>query len=217
MVLTQKLIDEARAFLRASQAITDEFEHTVAELDEMRGSAYHRRKMDEATDERDTALARARARASEKIDPILDTLERRLDDMPLVPPTDEQLRALQLLSLRKNVSAGELQQCAQLCADCPAALELLRETAGERGMPLQLPAPKTLAPQAAREHLEAARRSIELLVYKPQDACWSPAFLLNDDDDHLLGRLCGVWAGRDGQLSSDYIHALRTALDVGIE
>lgn len=217
MRLTARLVNEVRDFLRAELAVENEFEHTVAELDEMRGSEYHRRRTAGAEAERDEGLARARARASEKIDPILDTLERRLDDMPLVPPTDEQLRALQLLSLRKNVSAGELQQCAQLCADCPAALELLRETAGERGMPLQLPAPKTLSPQAAREHLEAARRSIELLVYKPQDACWSPAFLLNDDDEHLLGRLCGVWAGRDGQLSSDYIHALRTALDGGSE
>lgn len=217
MVLTQKLIDETRAFLRASQAIASDYEEAMNGLAEHRGSEYFNRKSNEAAAARDEAFARARARASEKIDPILDTLERRLDDMPLVPPTDEQLRALQLLSLRKNVSAGELQQCAQLCADCPAALELLRETAGERGMPLQLPAPKTLSPQAAREHLEAARRSIELLVYKPQDACWSPTFLLNDDDEHLLGRLCGVWAGRDGQLSSDYIHALRTALDVGIE
>lgn len=213
MKLTARLCNEVRDFLRASQAIIDEYEKTVEELAETAGSEFHRRRTAEAADERDTALARARSRASERLDPILNTIERRLDDAPLVAPSDEQLRAVQLLSMRKNVSAGELQQCARLCADCPAALELLREVAGERAMPLQLPAPKTLSPLAAREHLQSARRSLELLIYQPSDACWSPAFLLADTDDHMLARLCGVWAGRDGRLNDGYVSALRQALD----
>ena len=217
MVLTKKICDATRDFLRAEQAIANEYEHTVEELAEMAGSEFYRRRTAEAEAERDEALARCRARASERLEPILNTIERRLDDAPLVAPSDEQLRAVQLLSMRKNVSASELQQCAQLCADCPAALELLRETAGERGMPLQLPAPKTLSPTAAREHLSTARRSLDTLIYRPSEANWTAAFLLNDDDDHLLGRLCGVWAGRDGQLSSAYISAMRAALDGNAE
>jgi hypothetical protein len=215
LVLVKKLCDEVRDFLRASQAITDEYEKTLAEIDETRGSAYHRRRTAEAEAERDEALARCRARASARLEPILNTLETRLGDAALVPPTDEQLRALQLLSLRKNVSAGELQQCAQLCADCPAAIELLREVAAERGMPLQLPAPKTLSATVAREHLLSARRSLELLIYKPQDAFWSPRFLLADSDDHMFARLCGCWADRSGQLNDDYISALKRAIDEG--
>ena len=213
MVLTKKICDATRDFLRAEQAIANEYEHTVEELAEMAGSEFYRRRTAEAEAERDEALARCRARASERLEPILNTIERRLDDSPLVAPSDEQLRAVQLLSMRKNVSAGELQQCARLCADCPAALELLREVAGERAMPLQLPAPKTLSAQTAREHLSAARRSLELLIFKPQDAFWSPDFLLADNDDHMLARLCGCWADRSGKLNDGYISALKAALD----
>lgn len=213
MKLTAKLCNEVRDFLRASQAITDEFERTLADIDEMRGSEYHRRRTAEAEAERDEALARCRARASEKIDPLLNELARHLDDAPLVPPTDEQLRALSLLAMKRTITADELRGAARLCADCPAALELLRETAGERGLPLSLPAAKTLSPQAAREHLQSARANVELLIFRPKDACWSPDFLLADTDDHMLARLCGCWADSSGQLNDCFISALRRALD----
>lgn len=217
MKLTARLCNEVRDFLRAEVVVMDEYEKALAALEEHRGSDYYNRKTREAESERDEGLARARARASEKIDPLLNVLERHLDDVPLVPPTDEQLRALSLLAMKKTITADELRGAARLCADCPAALELLRETAGERGLPLSLPAAKMLSPQAAREHLQSARRSLELLIYEPKNACWSPEFLLADNDDRLLARLCGVWADRSGALNDDYTSALRRALDGNAE
>lgn len=217
MRLTARLVNEVRDFLRAELAVENEFEHTVAELDEMRGSAFFNRKMDEAAAERDTALARCRARASEAIDPLLNVIEQRLDDAPLVPPTDEQLRALQLLAMKQQISADELRGTARLCEGCPSALALVAEVAASRGLPLSLPAPTAISSEAAREHLSTARRSLDTLIYRPSEANWSAAFLLNDDDDHLLGRLCGVWAGRDGRISGDYVRAMRAALDGNAE
>ena len=217
MQLTVRLCAAVRDFLHAEVAVMDEYEKALAALEEHRESDYYNRKTREAESERDEGLARARASASERLDPIMDAIERRLADKPIVPPTREMLDTLTLLGMRRNISADELKQAATLCSPCPAAIELLREIAAERGLPLQLAAPKTLSATVALEHAATARRTLDTLIYRPSEAIWSAAFLLNDDDGHLLGRLCGVWAGRDGQLSADYVCALRTALDGNAE
>ena len=79
-------------------------------------------------------------------EPVM-AFHNRYESRKAKAPTQEQLNALQVLGMRKHVSAGELQEVLNLCGDCPLTWPLLKEIAQKHGF--SYVEPFTARPQIA--------------------------------------------------------------------
>lgn len=81
--------------------------------------------------ERAAEIAALRADCAESFDTCIKSMELHAQSRPAVPPTDEQMRLLQVLKLKSNITRDDLTHAAHSMGDCSLALSVLEEIAVE--------------------------------------------------------------------------------------
>lgn len=84
----------------------------------------------------EAALEAARAVARPKFDRAIEGMRGRVASPDMRPPTAEQLATLQMLELRDNIEAGEIEAAARVMGNNDAALRTLRDVLMRKGRTL---------------------------------------------------------------------------------
>lgn len=154
---TQRLFEHAKQFQGERAAIVEKHEKELQRLNRYAGSSGYEKELKQEKKRFENELSELQAKYSAHFTSILQLMAHSIDRRTLTPPTDEQMRAVEAIRLRKHVSEEELSRVAQLLKDTPLALALLDDLAEEKG---HLRRFARLCPEMTNE---AARRTIQRL------------------------------------------------------
>lgn len=129
MNYTMKFYESAERFQNKRKAIVDEYDQRMKGLEKHAGSEYHREEAAKATDKRDQALNLLKGEYKDVLYSRLRDMRTANERRGLKPPTDEELRLIQALKLRDNVSEQELRQAALTLKGNESALMIVQEIA----------------------------------------------------------------------------------------
>lgn len=76
------------------------------------------------------------ARYTPEVNKWLDAMERGISKGSATPPSEEQIRLLQVLQMRENLSEAEVASAAEQLAGCEVAIGALEEIASRTGAPV---------------------------------------------------------------------------------
>ena len=131
---------KAKDFQNKRKEIMDTYETRAAQLEDARGSKYFTDEMKKATDARDAALSELKSEYRESFRIALDGMSKANGSRGTTPPTDEQLRLLQVLQMRGVVDEPQraafqkdLDRAANTCADNAMCISVLNDIARKNG------------------------------------------------------------------------------------
>ena len=122
-----------KEFCDTRAAARAEFLKTMQELDGAQGTQYYADRQGAAWKTRTDKVAAADAKCRESIKGTFETMHRVNRARKMEPPTEEQLRLLQMLKMRETVGEDDLLQAANTLADNPAALAVLNDIGKKHG------------------------------------------------------------------------------------
>lgn len=126
---TTWLYNAMKKFTDTREAARLEYVQRMKALEDAKGSKYYIDEKNKAASRRENIVEQARLECRQSLAGTFKTMRENNSKRPMQPPTDEQLRILELLKMRDNVTAGELQQAANAMNGNGAALQLLYEFA----------------------------------------------------------------------------------------
>ena len=115
------------------KAITDDYQQRCDQLLDTKGSSYYDSEMKKATDKRDRSILELKKEYNGYFRSILDDMNNTFISRGLKPPTDEELRLIQLLKMKDSVTQKELDAAANTLKDNSTCLAILTEMAHEKG------------------------------------------------------------------------------------
>lgn len=133
-MLTYDFFNIINAFQTERNRLNDEHETTIAQLEQFRGSLFFTEQTDKIQKTFEEDNKKLRADAIAKINDVLKRMNEKIEHKPMIPPTEEILRVLQLLKMKKTISESELLEAAECCRANPTALSILQEIALENGI-----------------------------------------------------------------------------------
>lgn len=123
----------AKEFQNKRKDIVDTYEKRAAQLEDARGSKYFDDEMKKATDTRDSALSALKGEYAEYFRISLDAMAKANGSRGMTPPTDEELRLVQLLKMKDSVTEQELDAAANTLKGNTTCLAILTEIAHKQG------------------------------------------------------------------------------------
>lgn len=132
------------------------------------------------------ALEAAREVAAPKFNKALEGMRANIAKPDMTPPTAEQLATLQLLELRDNIEADEVEAAAQLMGNNDTALRTLRDVLMRKGRPLP-PNVQTFEAQTRNAVDTLARAAGALLQWDGRDGRQIMSDYLGKRNDFLYG------------------------------
>lgn len=153
---------EAYADLRkAVKAARDTYLQKIERLSKYADSAQGQKDIEAAQADYDAALEAARAVARPKFARAIEGMKEHIAAPSMEPPTAEMLATLQMLELRDNIDASEIEAAAKVMGHNDAALKTLRDVLQRKGrvMPSNV---KTFEAQVsdAVDHLQRAASNV---------------------------------------------------------
>lgn len=153
---------EAYADLRkAVRAARDTYLKKMERLSKYADSAQGQKDIEAAKADYDAALEAARAIARPKFARAIEGMKEHIAAPSMEPPTAEMLATLQMLELRDNIDASEIEAAAKVMGHNDAALKTLRDVLQRKGrvMPSNV---KTFEAQVsdAVDHLQRAASNV---------------------------------------------------------
>lgn len=138
-------------FQRKRKAARAEYLRKMALYQGAEDTAFYADKREEAGAERWQAVAEAKAAAIENLLPVLDSMRLAARGISSAAPTDDQMRILSVLQMRKHLTQNDLDSAANAMHGNGLALEVLHELARAHDIPENYAsmATKGLAPAAA--------------------------------------------------------------------
>lgn len=130
---TDLFYNRAREYQNKRKVIMDCFEKRVKSLEDTRGSKYFDDEMKKATDARDGALSALKGEYAEYFRISLDAMSKANASRKMTPPTEEELRTLQLLKMKDKPTETELQAAANTLKGNATCLSVLTEIAHNAG------------------------------------------------------------------------------------
>ena len=131
---------KARDFQNKRKEIMETYETRAAQLEDAKGSKYFTDEMKKATDARDSALDALKSEYRESFRIALDGMSKANGSRGTTPPTEEQLRLLQLLQMRGVVDEPQraafqkdLDRAANTCAENAMCISVLNDIARKNG------------------------------------------------------------------------------------
>ena len=131
---------KARDFQNKRKEIMETYETRAAQLEDAKGSKYFTDEMKKATDARDSALDALKSEYRESFRIALDGMSKANGSRGTTPPTEEQLRLLQLLQMRGVVDEPQraafqkdLDRAANTCAENAMCISVLNHIARKNG------------------------------------------------------------------------------------
>ena len=145
---------ELRKSVKAARA---DYLRKMERLEKYADSEQGRADIEAAKSDYQAALEAARGIARPKFARIIEGMRGKAASPSMEPPTAEQLRTLQMLDMRDDISAGEVEAAAKAMGNNDAALRTLRDILTRKGrvMPTSV---KTFEAQT-RDAVDALQRA----------------------------------------------------------
>ena len=131
---SQRYYERVRGFLNATKEIEDEHAATLNRAERFKGSTAYKEVETEADAKRDAAIKAEREYTGKEIRAIIESMRQTVRSRKVSPPSVEQVNVLEVLRMKKNVTADEIKQIANNLKDCPLALSVLLEVAHDHNI-----------------------------------------------------------------------------------
>lgn len=153
-------------YRRGLNEINAKFDRRVEEKAGYVGSARYETDLQKINGDRAGEVEALRRDCSADFDRCLSKMQTAAQSRPAAPPTDEQMRLIQLLKLKESVTRDDLTHAALACEGCPLALGVLEEIATAHDILGFHAGGNTLSDQfvrdAIREFAKSARTTLTL-------------------------------------------------------
>lgn len=191
MTNTTALYRTVAAFMLARSEAREEYLLAVRRYASAKGSEMYVSEMSKAQQKRDKVIADAQFIARQEVRETLKAMEEKADKVKMLPPTEEQIRILQLLSMKEKVTASELKGAANAMEGNAAALALVDELARKNEIPhssyATSPSVTVYDPQSARQTIKLLGEACYDIINNPSGA--SRARLIAAERNQ---RMCGI-------------------------
>lgn len=131
---TTRLYHTVAAFMQARSEAREEYQNAVKRYASAKGSQMYIDEMDKARKKRDKTISDAQFIARQEIRETLQAMAEKADKIKMQPPTEEQLRILQMLKMKEKLTEAECTGAANAMDGNAAALALLDEMARKSGV-----------------------------------------------------------------------------------
>lgn len=132
MTNTEYLYNAMKRFTEARAAARETYMQTMKPYQGAKGSPFYTEQQKKALKIRNDAVEAAKAECIKTVDDALSLMRRTSSNRPMTAPTEEQLRILQMLKMRKTVTPAELQTAANAMNGNGAALAVIQEISREQ-------------------------------------------------------------------------------------
>jgi len=123
----------AKEYQDKRKGIVDEYEARMKALEDAKGSKYFTDEAKKAEDKRDEALTALKGEYGEYFRISLDAMSKANAARKMTPPTEEELRTLQLLKMKEKPTEAELAAAANTLKGNATCLSVLTEIAHNAG------------------------------------------------------------------------------------
>lgn len=123
----------AKEYQDKRKGIVDEYEARMKALEDAKGSKYFTDEAKKAEDKRDEALTALKGEYGEYFRISLDAMSKANAARKMTPPTEEELRILQLLKMKEKPTEAELAAAANALKGNVTALGVLTEISHNAG------------------------------------------------------------------------------------
>lgn len=114
--------------------INENYEKQLESMKDKQGSEFYATESERLKKERDDSLTALKKDTGNTLLSVIDTMRRANAKRTTAAPTDEQVRILQVLKMRDNVTERELTEAAKSLENCPLGLSVIQEIAGKNGV-----------------------------------------------------------------------------------
>lgn len=114
--------------------INAKYDRQLEEKKGYSGSAGYVRDVETINQKRAAEIKALRDECGDAFDRCIRSMEKNARERAAVPPTDEQMRLLQVLKLKSNITRDDLTHAARSMGDCGLALSTLEEIARDHGI-----------------------------------------------------------------------------------
>lgn len=156
---TKTFYNLALEFQTKRTALLDEYEQKLEKLKPYDGSKGGARDIKAVNEDFRKRLTTLQEKYSNSLNTVLDGMENEVNKRGVKPVTDEQLRALKMLRMKKNVTREDLDRTAQTVADNPMAIDAVNEIAAEHGVPASYTS-KEMSNTAALKCIDGIRKDL---------------------------------------------------------
>ena len=130
---TDLFYTRAKEYQDKRKGIVDEYEARMKALEDAKGSKYFTDEAKKAEDKRDEALTALKGEYGEYFRISLDAMSKANAARKMTPPTEEELRTLQLLKMKDKPTEAELAAAANTLKGNATCLSVLTEIAHNAG------------------------------------------------------------------------------------
>lgn len=123
----------AMEFQHKRKSIVDDYEKRLESLKDTKGSKYYTDEIKKAEDKKDEALKALKKEYGEYFRISLDAMSKTNAARKMTPPTEEELRTLQLLKMKDKPTEAELAAAANTLKGNATCLSVLTEIAHKSG------------------------------------------------------------------------------------
>ena len=187
---TTSLYRTVAAFMLARSEAIEEYQLMTRRYASAKGSQMYTDEMDKARKKRDKTISDAQFIAKQEIRETLKAMAEKADKIKMQPPTEEQLRILQMLKMKEKLTEAECTGAANAMDGNAAALALLDEMARKSGVLhtsyANSLAVKTYSPETARLTIKELGESCYSIVNNASGAS-KPALLAKQWHQNVHG------------------------------
>lgn len=131
---TDLFYEKALSFQNERLGLKEKRDKVLNDLEKYRGSEGYTTEVEKLNGQYQDDLAELQRKYRPEFMTILDGMTDAIGKRPAKAPTDEQIRLLNALSLKKKVNRQELETVANACVDNPLCLSVLDEIAVNNGI-----------------------------------------------------------------------------------
>ena len=185
---TTALYRAIAAYMLTRSEAREEWQLMVRRYASAKGSQMYVDEMKKAREKMDKTVADAQFIARQEIREIIKAMAENADKIKMVPPTEEQIRILQLLSMKEKVTPAELEGAANAMNGNTTCLSLVDELARKSGV-ITTPftsrlSVKSYDPQTARQTIKNLNDACQTIINNISGA--SRARLLAAEAHHRM-------------------------------
>ena len=130
---TDLFYTRAKEYQDKRKGVIDEYEKRLVSLETAKGSKYYTDEVKKAEDKKDEALKALKEEYGGYFNTHLDAMSKANAARKMTPPTEEELRTLQLLKMKDKPTEAELAAAANTLKGNATCLSVLTEIAHNAG------------------------------------------------------------------------------------
>lgn len=130
---TDMFFKRCKEYQDKRKGIIDEYEARIKALEDAKGSKYYTDETKKAEDKKDEALNALKAEYNAYFNTHFEAMKKANGSRAMTPPTEEELRILQLLKMKEKPTEAELAAAANALKGNVTALGVLTEISHNAG------------------------------------------------------------------------------------